>query len=45
MLKYVDGVIEKISSGYETIITKKSKFNQLAIRMHKSNNLILNAKY
>lgn len=45
MLKYVDGVIEKISSGYETIITKKSKFNQLAISMHKSNNLILNAKY
>jgi len=45
MLKYVDGVIEKISSGYETIITKKSKFNKLAIRIHKSNNLILNAKY
>jgi hypothetical protein len=44
MLKYVDGVIKKISSGYETIVTKKSKFNELAIRLHKSNNLILNAK-
>lgn len=45
MLDYVDGIIEKISSGYETIVTKKSKFNKFANNLHKINNKILNDKH
>jgi hypothetical protein len=43
MSKYIDGEIKKISSGYETIVTKKSKFNKLANELHLKNNKILNS--
>lgn len=42
MMKYIDGEIKKISAGYETVVTKKSKFNTYAKELHIKNNIILN---
>lgn len=43
MCDYIDGEIKKITSGYETVVTKNSKFNKLANELHIKNNKILNS--
>lgn len=43
MKQYIDGEIKKISAGYETVVTKKSKFNSYAQELHLKNNKLLNS--